>query len=300
MARKLVIARGDRIAHQTLLNKLSDIDLLIIDDFLAIAIDETAGNDLFTVLVNRDQRLPTVIVSQSGPTYWVETLPEKVAADSIVNRLANHARTITLGEIDMRRLHAQAARVASEDHPYHEPVFATQHIVRRATHVLSLASKCEANFPMSAGFAKSGVGRSHPVSATVFDLPLSKPMSRRLTPIVRGHRPRKSRASGIAVDCAASVTVRVLRRRQASIARPTTPPSSTAPAISASFTGSIRSAGSGMGIRRRLRPPDTPRLASVRTQHEERFRGTDASTSWTAAARRSILSGRGGTSPLPR
>ncbi len=114
LARELVIARGDGIAHQNLLNKLSDIDLLITDDFLTIGIDETAANDLFTVLVNRDQRLPTVIAGQSGPTYWVETLPEKVAADSIVNRLANHVRTITLGEIDMRRLHAQAARVASD------------------------------------------------------------------------------------------------------------------------------------------------------------------------------------------
>ncbi|MEC5181277.1 ATP-binding protein [Arthrobacter sp. CG_A4] len=114
MARELVIARGDRIAHQNLLNKLSDVDLLIIDDFLTIGIDETAANDLFTVLVNRDHRLPTVIASQSGPTYWVETLPEKVAADSIVNRLASRARTITLGDVDMRRMGAQEAQAASD------------------------------------------------------------------------------------------------------------------------------------------------------------------------------------------
>lgn len=112
LARELVIARGDRIAHQNLLNRLSDVDLLIIDDFLTIGIDETAANDLFTILVNRDQRLPTMIASQSGPRYWVESLPEKVAADSIVNRLASRARTINLGDLDMRRLHAQEARTA--------------------------------------------------------------------------------------------------------------------------------------------------------------------------------------------
>ncbi|WP_113716832.1 ATP-binding protein [Arthrobacter dokdonensis] len=114
LALELVIARGDRIAHQNLLNKLSDVDLLIIDDFLTIGIDETAANDLFTVLVNRDQRLPTMIASQSGPRYWIESLPEKVAADSIVNRLASRARTINLGDVDMRRLHAQEARDATD------------------------------------------------------------------------------------------------------------------------------------------------------------------------------------------
>lgn len=114
LALELVIARGDRIAHQNLLNKLSDVDLLIIDDFLTIGIDETAANDLFTVLVNRDQRLPTMIASQSGPRYWIESLPEKVAADSIVNRLASRARTINLGDVDMRRLHAQEARDAND------------------------------------------------------------------------------------------------------------------------------------------------------------------------------------------
>ena len=85
-----------------------------LDDFLTIGIDETAANDLFTILVNRDQRLPTMIASQSGPRYWIESLPEKVAADSIVNRLASRARTINLGVIDMRRLHAEEARDAND------------------------------------------------------------------------------------------------------------------------------------------------------------------------------------------
>lgn len=38
-----------------------------------------------------------MIASQTGPApgHWVETLPDRVAADSIVNRLAHHARTTT-------------------------------------------------------------------------------------------------------------------------------------------------------------------------------------------------------------
>ena len=51
-----------------------------------------------------------MIASQSGPDYWVTALPDRVAADSIVNRLANNARTINLGDVDMRRQRAQQAR----------------------------------------------------------------------------------------------------------------------------------------------------------------------------------------------
>ena len=45
-----------------------------------------------------------------GRRRWVGELPDRVAADSIVNRLANHARTINLGQIDMRRLRHDHAR----------------------------------------------------------------------------------------------------------------------------------------------------------------------------------------------
>jgi DNA replication protein DnaC len=110
LARRLVIARGDGIAHQDLLTKLSNVDLLIIDDFLTIGIDPDAASDLFAILANREHRLPTIVASQSGPDYWAQTLPDRVAADSIVNRLANNARKINLGDIDMRKSNNQDAR----------------------------------------------------------------------------------------------------------------------------------------------------------------------------------------------
>jgi DNA replication protein DnaC len=110
LARKLVIARGDGIAHQDLLTTLSNADLLIIDDFLTIGIDPDAASDLFAILANREHRLPTLIASQSGPDYWAQALPDRVAADSIVNRLANNARKINVGDIDMRKHHNQDAR----------------------------------------------------------------------------------------------------------------------------------------------------------------------------------------------
>lgn len=110
LARRLVIARSDGIAHQDLLTKLANADLLIIDDFLTVGIDPNAASDLFAILADREHRLPTIIASQTGPDYWAQALPDRVAADSIVNRLANNARTIKLGEVDMRRQRSQETR----------------------------------------------------------------------------------------------------------------------------------------------------------------------------------------------
>ena len=112
LARRLVIARADGIAHQDLLTRLSDTDLLILDDYLTVRIDPDAASDLFAILANREHRLPTLIASQSGPDYWAQALPDRVAADSIVNRLANNARAINLGQVDMRRQRGQQARAA--------------------------------------------------------------------------------------------------------------------------------------------------------------------------------------------
>lgn len=113
LARQLLLARTDAIAHQQMLNGLSNVDLLVIDDFLTIGIDTDAASDLFTILANREHRLPTMIASQTGPAHWVAELPDRVAADSIVNRLANRARTITLGNIDMRKLRHEQTRATN-------------------------------------------------------------------------------------------------------------------------------------------------------------------------------------------
>lgn len=93
LARRLVIAPGDG----------------------TVGSDPDAASDLFAILANREHRLPTLIARQSGPGYWVEALPDRVAADSIVNWLANHAREINLGQIDMRERLDQRSR-ASANH----------------------------------------------------------------------------------------------------------------------------------------------------------------------------------------
>ena len=101
----------DVIVSKKFLN--ADDHVLIIDDFLTVGIDPEAANDLFAILANREHRAATMIASQTSPGYWAQTLPDRVAADSIVNRLANNARTINLGEVDMRRQRDDQARATT-------------------------------------------------------------------------------------------------------------------------------------------------------------------------------------------
>lgn len=114
LARKLLIARNDGVGHQDLLLKLCDVDLLIIDDFLTVGIDQNVASDLFAILAERENRLPTIIASQTDPSYWVQAMPDRIAGDSIVNRLATNTRWIVLGNTDMRKLKHDEARAATD------------------------------------------------------------------------------------------------------------------------------------------------------------------------------------------
>lgn len=110
LARKLLIARSDGVTHQDLLFKYCDVDLLIIDDFLTVGIDQNVASDLFAILAERENRLPTIIASQTDPSYWVQALPDRIAGDSIVNRLATNTRWLVLGNADMRKLKHEEAQ----------------------------------------------------------------------------------------------------------------------------------------------------------------------------------------------
>lgn len=88
--------------YQDTMRRLINVDVLIIDDFLTIAIDQRGQEDLTKIIFDRDGRLPTIISSQSTAAYWLQALPDRVEADSLVSRLANGQR-IQIGDYDMRR-----------------------------------------------------------------------------------------------------------------------------------------------------------------------------------------------------
>lgn len=56
------------------MRRLQNIDVLILDDFLTIGINQREQEDLTKIIFNRDGRLPTIIVSQTTAAYWVKKL----------------------------------------------------------------------------------------------------------------------------------------------------------------------------------------------------------------------------------
>ena len=114
LARKLLIARENGRDHDALLERLREADLLIVDDFLTVGLDQNIASDVYGVLADREHRLPTVIASQTDPSYWVQVMPDRVAGDSIVNRLANNTRWLLLGDADMRKLKHEKARESAD------------------------------------------------------------------------------------------------------------------------------------------------------------------------------------------
>ena len=59
------------------MRKLINVDVLIIDDFMTMSINQRGQEDLSKIIFDRDGRLPTLISSQSAAAYWVEALPDR-------------------------------------------------------------------------------------------------------------------------------------------------------------------------------------------------------------------------------
>lgn len=101
-----------------MMRKLQNVDVLIIDDFLTIGINQRGQEDLTKIIFDRDGRLPTIISSQSSAAYWLQAFPDHVGADSLVSRL-NTGQRIQIGDFDMRqhlalREHAQRSRALND------------------------------------------------------------------------------------------------------------------------------------------------------------------------------------------
>lgn len=103
---------SDRL-YQDKIRKLTNVDVLIIDDFLTIRINQRGQEDLSKILLERDGRLPTIISSQSTPGYWIKVLPDPVNGETVVNRIRN-ARRIELNDYDIRS-HLTKARLAQDE-----------------------------------------------------------------------------------------------------------------------------------------------------------------------------------------
>ena len=95
-------ARGDG-TYLKYLNKLSNVKLLIIDDFGMNSMSDTARKDLMEVIEDRYNTGSTVITSQLPAKQWHGFIGDPTIADAVCDRLFHSAHVIEMKGGSMRR-----------------------------------------------------------------------------------------------------------------------------------------------------------------------------------------------------
>lgn len=105
-------ARGDG-SHLKLLDKLSRVQLLIVDDFLLTPLSEWERRDILEVVEGRYDVGATVMASQCPIKDWYPAIGDPTLADAICDRLLHNAYRLELRGDSMRRKEGVPTR--SED-----------------------------------------------------------------------------------------------------------------------------------------------------------------------------------------
>lgn len=86
------------------LNRLTRLDLLVIDDFGLMELDLDKCRDLFEVLDCRDGRKSTVVISQFPVRSWFDMFSDNTYADACLTRITDkhHTYRLEMNGINMR------------------------------------------------------------------------------------------------------------------------------------------------------------------------------------------------------
>ncbi|MGQ1889977.1 IS21-like element helper ATPase IstB [Thermophagus sp. OGC60D27] len=85
------------------LNKLSKVDLLILDDFGLQSLDKHDRETLMDVIDDRYSHKSTIVSSQIPVSVWYDIIGEGTIADAILDRLVNSSHRIDLNGPSLRR-----------------------------------------------------------------------------------------------------------------------------------------------------------------------------------------------------
>ena len=93
-----------RFTNLDYLNKLTKLDLLVIDDFGLMDLDLDKCRDLFEVLDTRDGRKSTVVISQFPVSTWFDMFADNTYADACLTRITDkhHTYRLEMNGINMR------------------------------------------------------------------------------------------------------------------------------------------------------------------------------------------------------
>ncbi len=96
------IARLEGTIH-LLFKKLSNTNLLILDDFGLITLEKQHQMDLMEIIEDRHARCATIIVSQLPVASWFDIIGEATIADAILDRLVHTSYRIELKGESLRK-----------------------------------------------------------------------------------------------------------------------------------------------------------------------------------------------------
>lgn len=103
MFREVNVARSGGGDVYAAIDRFTEPDLLILDDFFTTPLENPLNAvDLFEVLEAREGRGSTLIASQLEPDQWYLRIGSDLVADSILNRISEHARFLDIKGPNMR------------------------------------------------------------------------------------------------------------------------------------------------------------------------------------------------------
>ena len=105
LTQDLAIARADG-RYTKLLRAYARTDLLILDDWAIVPMNEETRRDLLEILDDRHNRRSTLVTSQLPVPKWHEYLAEPTIADAILDRLVHNAYRLDLKGESMRKTNA--------------------------------------------------------------------------------------------------------------------------------------------------------------------------------------------------
>ena len=102
LLQELPIAKADG-RYPKLLREYAKPDLLILDDWGLINLNDDSRRDLLEILDDRHNRKSTLVTSQLPPDKWHDYIGEPTLADAILDRLVHNAYKINLKGESMRK-----------------------------------------------------------------------------------------------------------------------------------------------------------------------------------------------------
>ncbi len=93
--KRLKASRLDETLAQEI-HRLVTVDLLIIDDFARLALDDWETTDLYELVTARHRRGSMIVTSNRDPQEWLAMLADPLHAQALVDRFSNNAYDLVI------------------------------------------------------------------------------------------------------------------------------------------------------------------------------------------------------------